>query len=233
METLAFQGQEVEVWLGDILQLLPGDSAEFAMFYDREIRGNTSVVRAMKLRGSIDQSVRRLTFIIRTLNGFPDVAEDTILWVPEYTILNAFPASDVSLVAENAERLVPGFVEFITKPHSARAFVTKHGAGVSQFNINFWTDGTSATATSKWNPLEVWSLTFSEKPRAENFHTSTNHFVVVGARMKGNTMIDSLTPEFVRFQRGIKAFVILGVRERRSSLERLPWLSQTFLQLLV
>ncbi|KAF2858642.1 hypothetical protein K470DRAFT_259548 [Piedraia hortae CBS 480.64] len=110
----------------------------------------------MKLRGSIDQSVRRPTFIIRTLNGFPDVAEDTILLVPEYTILNAFPGSDVSLVAENAERLAPGFVKFMTTPHPARAFVTIYRAGVSLFNINFWTDGTSATTTSKWNPLEVW-----------------------------------------------------------------------------
>ncbi|KAF2862983.1 hypothetical protein K470DRAFT_255497 [Piedraia hortae CBS 480.64] len=107
---------------------------------------------------------------------------------------------------QDAERLAPGFVEFITKPHPARAFVTKYGAEVSQFNINFWTDGTSATTTSKWNPLEVWSLTFSGKPRVEYFHTSANHFVAVGARMKGNTMIDSLTPEFVRLQRGIKAF---------------------------
>ncbi|KAF2864360.1 hypothetical protein K470DRAFT_2345 [Piedraia hortae CBS 480.64] len=147
------------------------------------------------------------------MTKFPGVNKDTILWVPEYKILNAFPGSNFSLVAENAERLAPGSVEFITKPHSARAFVTKYGAGVSQSNINFWTVGTSATTTSKWNPLEVWSLTFSWKPRVENFHTSANHFVAAGARMKGNTMIDSLTPEFVRLQRGIKAF---GPRRKRA-----------------
>ncbi|KAF2858299.1 hypothetical protein K470DRAFT_136065 [Piedraia hortae CBS 480.64] len=59
---------------------------------------------------------------------------------------------------------------------------------------------------SEYHTAFTTNAVLSLMPFKENFHTSTNHFVVVGARMKGNTMIDSLTPEFVRLQRGIKAF---------------------------
>ncbi|KAF2861388.1 hypothetical protein K470DRAFT_42584 [Piedraia hortae CBS 480.64] len=59
---------------------------------------------------------------------------------------------------------------------------------------------------SEYYPAFATNAVRSLMPFTENFHASANHFVAVGARMKGNTMIDSLTPEFVRLQRGIKAF---------------------------
>ncbi|KAF2857348.1 hypothetical protein K470DRAFT_266897 [Piedraia hortae CBS 480.64] len=107
MEVLRIQGYEIDVWIGDILQLSPGCSAQAASFYGRETHGNTPVVRAIKLQVSVHQDARRPTLHLRTRNGFPDIAEDTLLWLPEYKICSAFAENDESLASMNEERLTP------------------------------------------------------------------------------------------------------------------------------
>ncbi|KAF2859826.1 hypothetical protein K470DRAFT_90903 [Piedraia hortae CBS 480.64] len=154
MEPLRINESHVNIWVGDVLKLVPNSQTERALFYGVETRTCSTrtihMIRALPLILLPDSSSStRPTFLIQTSNDMAEANEETAIFLQDEQILASMAMEDVQFAAEDGEPLSDDFRAFLRTPHPARHIIQSLALQIYQANINIWNDGVSAVRSKK------------------------------------------------------------------------------------